>query len=129
MVRRSAERRHWPTQGRQIGCHERHHRPAGDHRLDRPGDPAAGVRRQQPRRSGPAPRPGGRSVAAKDTGLISILGVVYDAVLVAKINTAQSFNYTPYVVAGLLFVFVTVPMTRFTDWVARRQGWIGGGTV
>jgi polar amino acid transport system permease protein len=65
----------------------------------------------------------------KDTGLISILGVVYDAVLVAKINTAQTFNYTPYVVAGLLFVFVTVPMTRFTDWVARRQGWIGGGTV
>ena len=65
----------------------------------------------------------------KDTGLISILGVVYDAVLVAKINTAQTFNYTPYVVAGLLFVFVTVPMTRFTDWVARRQGWIGSGTV
>ena len=65
----------------------------------------------------------------KDTGLISILGVVYDAVLVAKINTAQSFNYTPYVVAGLLFVFVTVPMTRLTDWVAKRQGWIGGGTV
>jgi polar amino acid transport system permease protein len=65
----------------------------------------------------------------KDTGLISILGVVYDAVLVAKINTAQTFNYTPYVVAGLLFVFVTVPMTRFTDWIARRQGWIGGGTV
>ena len=31
----------------------------------------------------------------KDTGLISILGVVYDAVLVAKINTAQTFNYTP----------------------------------
>ena len=65
----------------------------------------------------------------KDTGLISILGVVYDAVLVAKINTAQTFNYTPYVVAGLLFVFVTVPMTRLTDWVAKRQGWIGGGTV
>jgi polar amino acid transport system permease protein len=65
----------------------------------------------------------------KDTGLISILGVVYDAVLVAKINTAQTFNYTPYVVAGLLFVFVTVPMTRLTDWVARRQGWIGAGTV
>lgn len=63
----------------------------------------------------------------KDTGLISILGVIYDAVLVAKINTAQTYNYTPYVVAGLLFVLLTIPLTRITDAVARRQGWAGGG--
>lgn len=63
----------------------------------------------------------------KDTGLISILGVVYDAVLVAKINTAQTYNYTPYVVAGLLFVLLTIPLTRITDAVARRQGWAGSG--
>jgi len=66
----------------------------------------------------------------KDTGLISILGVVYDAVLNAKIQTAQTYNYTPYVVAGLLFVIITIPLTRLTDWVARRQGWTAaGGTV
>ena len=63
----------------------------------------------------------------KDTGLISILGVIYDAVLYAQIATAKTFNYTPYVVAGLLFVLLTIPMTRFTDWVARRQGWTGAG--
>lgn len=63
----------------------------------------------------------------KDTGLISVLGVIYDAVLGARIATAATFNYTPYVVAGLLFVLLTVPMTRFTDWVARRQGWTGSG--
>lgn len=63
----------------------------------------------------------------KDTGLISVLGVIYDAVLNAHIETAQTFNYTPYVVAGLLFVLLTIPMTRFTDWVARRQGWTGAG--
>lgn len=63
----------------------------------------------------------------KDTGLISILGVIYDAVLVAKINTAQTYNYTPYVVAGLLFVLLTIPLTRLTDAVARRQGWAGAG--
>ena len=63
----------------------------------------------------------------KDTGLISVLGVVYDAVLNAQIETAQTFNYTPYVVAGVLFVLITVPLTRLTDWVARRQGWTGGG--
>ncbi len=30
-----------------------------------------------------------------------------------------------------LFVLLTIPMTRFTDWVARRQGagLIGGGSV
>lgn len=63
----------------------------------------------------------------KDTGLISVLGVIYDAVLQAKIHTATSFNFTPYVVAGLLFVLMTIPLTRLTDWVARRQGWAGAG--
>lgn len=63
----------------------------------------------------------------KDTGLISVLGVIYDAVLNARIETAATFNYTPYVVAGLLFVVLTIPMTRFTDWVARRQNWAGSG--
>jgi len=64
----------------------------------------------------------------KDTGLVSVLGVIYDAVLNAKIQTSQTFNYTPYVVAGLLFVLLTIPMTRLTDWVSRRQGWTGAGS-
>jgi polar amino acid transport system permease protein len=64
----------------------------------------------------------------KDTGLVSILGVVYDAVLQAQIAAAKSFNYTPYVVAGILFVLLTIPMTRFTDWVSRKQGWTGAGS-
>ena len=41
--------------------------------------------------------------------MISVLGVIYDAVLRAQIETAQTFNYTPYVVAGLLFVLLTDP--------------------
>jgi polar amino acid transport system permease protein len=61
----------------------------------------------------------------KDTGLVSLLGVV-DAVYAAQIITGRTFNYTPFVVAGLLFVALTIPMTRLTDWatyrVARRQG-------
>ncbi|GMA39417.1 amino acid ABC transporter permease [Mobilicoccus caccae] len=64
----------------------------------------------------------------KDSGLISILGVV-DAVRAAQIETASDFNYTPYVVAGLLFIALTVPMARFTDWVARRQGYAGAGAL
>jgi polar amino acid transport system permease protein len=66
----------------------------------------------------------------KDSGLISLLGVV-DAIQAAQIDVAKTFNYTPLVVASILFVLLTIPMTRFTDWVARRQGQnlLGGGLV
>ncbi|MDQ2836339.1 MAG: amino acid ABC transporter permease [Actinomycetota bacterium] len=62
----------------------------------------------------------------KDSGLISILGVI-DAIRAAQISTASDFNYTPYIVAGFLFVCLTIPLTRLTDWVAKRQGWYGRG--
>lgn len=50
----------------------------------------------------------------KDTGLISILGVT-DAVRAAQIEASRSFNYTPYVTATILFLLITIPLTRFTD--------------
>ena len=40
---------------------------------------------------------------------------------------AQDFNYTPYVVAGVLFICLTVPMARLTDWYARKKGFHGAG--
>lgn len=55
----------------------------------------------------------------KDVGLISILGAV-DAVRAAQIETSHAFNFTPYVVAGLLFVLLALPMIRFTDWYTAR---------
>ena len=55
----------------------------------------------------------------KDVGLISVLGAV-DAVRAAQIIKAQSFNFTPYVVAGLLFVLLAIPTIRFTDWYTAR---------
>ncbi|WP_022884333.1 amino acid ABC transporter permease [Glaciibacter superstes] len=64
----------------------------------------------------------------KDVGLISILGAV-DAVRAAQIETAATFNFTPYVLAGLLFVLLALPMIRLTDWVTarmRRREQIGG---
>ncbi len=60
---------------------------------------------------------------SKDSGLISILGAV-DAVRAAQIETARYANFTPYVVAGVLFVALTIPLTRFTDALARRSGWL-----
>jgi polar amino acid transport system permease protein len=50
----------------------------------------------------------------KDTGLISVLGVV-DAIRAAQIESSRSFNYTPYVVAAILFLILTIPLTRITD--------------
>lgn len=55
----------------------------------------------------------------KDVGLISVLGAV-DAVRAAQIETAQAFNFTPYVLAGLLFVLLALPMIRLTDWYSAR---------
>lgn len=60
----------------------------------------------------------------KDSGLISILGAI-DAIRAAQIETAQYANFTPYVVAGVLFVALTIPLTRLTDVLARRSGWAG----
>ena len=56
----------------------------------------------------------------KDTGLVSILGVT-DAVRAAQINASRSFNYTPYVVAAILFLAITIPMTRYTDRAIRHR--------
>jgi polar amino acid transport system permease protein len=56
----------------------------------------------------------------KDTGLVSILGVT-DAVRAAQINASRTFNYTPYVVAAVLFLLITIPMTRYTDRAIRQR--------
>ena len=56
----------------------------------------------------------------KDTGLVSILGVT-DAVRAAQINASRTFNYTPYVVAAILFLIITIPMTRYTDRAIRQR--------
>lgn len=60
----------------------------------------------------------------KDVGLISLAGPI-DAIRAAQIGVAQEANFTPYVVAGVLFVLLALPLIAVTDWVtlraARRQ--------
>ncbi|MBV1856581.1 amino acid ABC transporter permease [Catellatospora sp. NEAU-YM18] len=60
----------------------------------------------------------------KDVGLISLAGPI-DAIRMAQIQTAQTYNYTPYLVAGALFVLMAIPLIAVTDAVtlraARRQ--------
>ena len=50
----------------------------------------------------------------KDTALVSILGIV-EAVQSAQIDASQNFNDSGLVVAALLFLAMTIPLTRFTD--------------
>lgn len=60
----------------------------------------------------------------KDVGLISVLGAI-DAVRAAQIEVARTYDFTPYLVAGLLFILLAVPTVRLADYVnlraARRQ--------
>jgi polar amino acid transport system permease protein len=56
----------------------------------------------------------------KDVGLISVLGAV-DAVRAAQIEVASAFDFTPYVVAGVLFVLLALPLIRITDHLSARM--------
>jgi polar amino acid transport system permease protein len=56
----------------------------------------------------------------KDTALVALLGVV-EAFRQSQIEVAGSFNYTPYVATALIFLALTIPLTRFTDWLIARE--------
>ncbi|GHH65733.1 ABC transporter permease [Streptosporangium violaceochromogenes] len=56
----------------------------------------------------------------KDTALVATIGPL-EALRQAQIHASSTFNYTPYLVAALLFILLTVPMARFTDYLAVRS--------
>ena len=56
----------------------------------------------------------------KDTALVASIGVV-EAFRQAQIESSNTFNYTPFLAAALLFVLVTIPLARFTDWLIARD--------
>jgi polar amino acid transport system permease protein len=56
----------------------------------------------------------------KDTALVALLGPV-EAFRQAQIEAASSFNYTPYLVTALIFVLLTIPLARLTDWLVMRD--------
>ncbi len=56
----------------------------------------------------------------KDVALLSVIGV-REAVREAQIYTARTFNWSSMIGATLLFLLSTIPMARFTDYMARRD--------
>ena len=56
----------------------------------------------------------------KDTALVSSLGAV-EATRAAQIFNSTNFNASGLVVASMLFLVLTIPMTRFTDHLIARD--------
>jgi polar amino acid transport system permease protein len=65
----------------------------------------------------------------KDSALVALIGPV-EAFRQSQIDVAATFNYTPYMATALLFILLTIPLARLTDWLIardRRRQSAGGG--
>jgi polar amino acid transport system permease protein len=56
----------------------------------------------------------------KDTVLVSFIGVV-EIFRQTQIRQQATFNFTPFLVTALVFLAVTIPLARFTDWLVARE--------
>ena len=56
----------------------------------------------------------------KDTALVALIGPI-EAFRQSQIEVAASFNYTPYLATALIFVLLTIPLARLTDWLIARE--------
>jgi len=56
----------------------------------------------------------------KDTVLVSYIGVV-EIFRASQIKQAATFNFTPYLATALVFIVITIPLARFTDWLVTRD--------
>jgi polar amino acid transport system permease protein len=56
----------------------------------------------------------------KDTALVGTVGAI-EAFQQSQIDTSATFNFTAYLAAAVLFVAITIPLARFTDWLVLRD--------
>lgn len=56
----------------------------------------------------------------KDTALVGTVGAL-EAFNQSNIDVSATFNFTPYLVATVFFVAITIPLARFTDWLIVRD--------
>ncbi|HEX8099675.1 MAG TPA: amino acid ABC transporter permease [Actinomycetota bacterium] len=56
----------------------------------------------------------------KDTALVAVIGLV-EGVRSAQSYAATYFNFAGHVIAALLFILMTIPLARFTDYLIARD--------
>ncbi|MEY4364772.1 MAG: hypothetical protein RLZZ305_116 [Actinomycetota bacterium] len=56
----------------------------------------------------------------KDVALVSLIGPI-EILRQAGVDKAKFANFTPYIAAAVVFLAVTVPLTRLTDWLVARE--------
>jgi polar amino acid transport system permease protein len=56
----------------------------------------------------------------KDSALVGTVGAI-EAFNQSQIDTSATFNFTAYLAAATLFVAITIPLARFTDWLVARD--------
>jgi polar amino acid transport system permease protein len=56
----------------------------------------------------------------KDSALVATIGAV-EAFNQSQIDANATFNFTAYLSAAVLFVALTIPLARFTDWLVARD--------
>jgi polar amino acid transport system permease protein len=64
----------------------------------------------------------------KDVALVSLIGPV-EILRQAGIDKAKFANFTPYVAAAVIFLAVTIPLTRLADHLIARERRRTGATA
>jgi polar amino acid transport system permease protein len=56
----------------------------------------------------------------KDVALVSLIGPI-EILRQAGIDKSKFANFTPYIAAAAIFLLITIPLTRTTDWLIERE--------
>jgi polar amino acid transport system permease protein len=57
----------------------------------------------------------------KDTALVAFVVAIPEAFKQGQIDKAATFNFTPILAVALVFLIITIPMTRLTDYLVERE--------
>jgi polar amino acid transport system permease protein len=57
----------------------------------------------------------------KDTALVAFVVAIPEAFKQGQIDKAATFNFTPIVAVALVFLVITIPLTRLTDYLVERE--------
>lgn len=56
----------------------------------------------------------------KDVALVSLIGPI-EILRQAGVDKSKFANFTPYIAAAVIFLMITIPLTRATDWLLERE--------